>query len=60
MRVQVDEARRQHLPSRVNGFGGRIADLADRDDPAVAHADVAAAGRRAGAVDDLGVADQQI
>ncbi len=58
--VQVDEARRQRLPLRVNGFRGWLIDVADRDDPSVADADVAVTGGCAGAVDDLGVADQQV
>jgi hypothetical protein len=63
MRVQVDEARRQRLPLRINGFRGQVIDLtwwADGDDPPVADADVAMAGGRAGAVDDLGIADEQV
>ena len=60
VRVQVDEARRERLPLCVNGFRGLFVDVADGDDPPVTHADVAATGGRAGAVDDLSVADQQI
>ena len=58
--VQVDEARRQRLPLGVNGFRGRVIDVTDGDDPPVADADVAVAGGHAGAVDDFGIADEQV
>ena len=60
VRVQVDEARRERLPLCVNGFRGLLVDVTDRDDPPVTHADVAVTGGRAGAVDDLSIADQEI
>ena len=60
VRVQVDEARVRRLPLRVDGFRRLLVDVADRDDPPVAHAHVAMSGGCAGAVDDLGVSDEQI
>ena len=60
MGVQVDEAGGQRLPLGVKGFRCQIIDFTYGDDPSVADADVALAGGRAGAVDDLGVADQQV
>jgi hypothetical protein len=58
--MQVDEARRQRLSLCVNGFRGLFVDVADRDDPPVTHAHTAMNGGCPGAVDYLGVADQQI
>ena len=63
VRVQVDEARRERLPFCVNGFRGLFVDFpftADSDDSPVTHAHVAVTGGRAGAVDYLSVADQEI
>jgi hypothetical protein len=44
----------------VNGFRGQVIDVTDGDDPSVADPDVAVAGRGAGAVDDLGITDEQV
>ena len=35
MRVQVDDARRQNLPSSIDRLCRSVADAADRRDPAV-------------------------
>ena len=61
VRVRVDEARRdgaalgQHLPVRAGG-----AKVAHGRDPVPSHAHVAPAARGAGAVEDGGVADNQV
>lgn len=60
MCVQIDEARRKRLTVRINGFRRDIIDVTDRDDSTVAHADIPVPGRRACAVDDLGVANQKV
>ena len=58
--VQVDETGRQRLSLSINGFRGHIINVANRHDPPVADTDVAAARGRACAVDDLGIADEQV
>ena len=58
--VQVDEAGCERLPFRINGFRGQVIHIADRDDQSVLHPDIAAPGGSAGAVDDLGIANQKI
>ncbi len=60
VRVQIDEARRERLPLRVNGFRCLFVDVPNRDDAPVLDPNVAATDGRACAVDDLGVADQQV
>jgi hypothetical protein len=58
---QVDEARRDHAPARVDGGRrGRLGKVADGDNPIAAHADVPAEPRRAGAVDDAAVGDFEV
>ena len=67
MGVQVDEARRQHVPGAVDDplrsvraalTGHEVA--ADRHDPAAVHGDVANGVEAGPGVDDPGPADQQI
>ena len=61
--VQVDKTRRQRLPLGINGFRSRVLDVtrwADRGDPPVADTDIAVAGRCACAVNDFGIADEQV
>ena len=57
----VDEARRHDHAVRVDGaLGLRRAQKADGGDASVANADVAGVPGRAGAVDDVAVADDEI
>ena len=58
--VDVDEARCDDLAGGVDGALGVAVDLADGDDAAVLDADVGAAARCAGAVDDVAAPDDQI
>ena len=61
MRVRVDEARRRDQARRIDfGVGARLAERAELRNPAAAHADLAVAARRFGAVDDGRVADDQV
>ena len=57
----VDEARRDHHAVRVDGaLGLRRAEKADGGDAAVANADIARVPGRAGAVNDVAVADDEV
>ena len=60
VRVDVDEAGRDDVPIGVERPRRRAAHVADLGDAPVAHADVGAPRRRAGAVDDGSAADQEI
>jgi len=61
VRVRVDEAGGDHLAGGIDHdvAAGRR-EIADLSDAICAHADVGRVGRGAAAVDDAGVADQQI
>jgi hypothetical protein len=61
MRLDVDEARRDHMTLRVNDAtrGSRMAML-DGNDPSAAHCNVDPVRGRPGAVDNMAVADQEI
>src|SRR5262249_37132217 len=60
VRVDVDEARRDDLPGRVNGLARGSRWRADRDQAAVPDPEVAAESRRAGAVDERASDDPQV
>src|SRR5262249_27413636 len=60
VRVDVDEARRDDLPGRVDGLTRGSGCRADRNQSAVADAEVAAESRRAGAVDERASDDPQV
>ena len=60
VRVSVDESRRDDQALGVDGVLGRAPDASQLDDAAVRDADVAAITRRARAVDDRPVANQEI
>ncbi len=57
----VDESRRDDFAGGVDGaFGGRLGEVADGGDAAIADADVARVPGRAGAVDDVAVGDDDV
>jgi hypothetical protein len=58
--VRVDEAGGDDEPADVDALACVIGDIADRRDAAVTNADVAAARRRAGAVDDAPAPEDQV
>src|SRR5579875_2133009 len=59
--MRVDEAGRQRHALRVQlAIGGQAAQFADRRDAIAADADIAGKARRAGAVDNGGVADDEV
>ena len=60
MAMIVDKAGRDDLPAGIDGLLCRTGQFADFDDLAVLHADIAAVGRPARAVDDAAVFYQQI
>ena len=61
MRLDVDEAGRDDLTLRVDRpAGGALVTWLDRDDASAANGDVRPPGRRAGAVDDVAAADDEI
>ena len=60
MAVVVDEPRRHRQPVSIDGAVGRAVDLADFDDPAVLHGNVATERRHPRAIDDPSIPDQQV
>ena len=60
VRVDVDEAGRDHAPAGVDRLLGLLGDIADGDDPPVSDADVGAAPRPPRAVDDLATSDHAV
>jgi hypothetical protein len=61
MRMEIDKPRRDDESRGVDRSGRRApGKLADRLDASIAHADVGAHGRRAGAVKDIASGDQHV
>src|SRR5690606_16933820 len=61
MGVRIDDAGRDDQPGGVDLlFGGRVDEMSDAGDPAVADADIDSPARQAGAVDHHAVADDQV
>ncbi len=60
MRVQVDDARRQDLPSSIDRLCRSVADAADRRDPAVLDRQIPFHRRVAEPVGDTGISNDQI
>ena len=61
VRVDVDEPGCHDLPRRIDGAGRRvILEPANRDDPPVAHGDIAVEPVVAGAIDDAAILDEDI
>ena len=60
MCVGIDEPRRHHLPTGLNGAGRRTINLAHCGDSAVLDGDVACVGLLARPVDDQGILHDQV
>ncbi len=58
--VQVNKTWRKRQTLRINSFRGQLIDVTDRGDQPILNADGAAPSWRPSAVDDVGVADEQV